>query len=318
MNVTLRQLRLFSTLATRLNFTEAAIVLHISQPALTSAIKALEEELGCKLFDRSSRQVHLSAEGRHLQSLAEKLLPELDTSLANLKAASTGMKEHVTFSAAPSFLRYIACPAIADVAAKHPNVSVHVLGHSAEAAIEGILAEKIDFAICGTLHDLPGISKVQILRDRVGAIASSRVLGNMAIPLRWTDLDPRSYITFTSGYGVRQHLEKFSPIPDIIRHPRFEVSSISSLGVLLTAGIGYGIVPAMIAQPLLQEGLRFLPLEEPRLFRELQLVKLKNRQLSVASTELIKRFAPILHRLNWIEGIEILLDETTTRAFLNS
>src|SRR5690606_27755856 len=126
------------------------------------------------------------------------------------------------------------------------------------------------------------------------------------------------YITFASGYGVRQLLEKSSPVPDIIRHPRFEVSSISSLGVLLTEGIGYGIVPAMIAQPMLREGLRFLPLDEPQLFRELHLVKLANRRLSPAATELIKRFAPILRRLNLIEGINVTLDDEAVHRFLSS
>jgi len=318
MNVTLRQLRLFLALAKRLNFTQAAAMASVSQPALTSAIRALEDELGCKLFDRTSRQVRLSAEGKQLQAMAEQLVGELDTSLESIRASATNMEGHVVFSAAPSFLRYVACPAIADVAIKFPNISVRVMGHSAEEAIGALLEEKIDFAVCGMTTSVPGISGTLMLKDRVGVIASSRVIGHLSAPTRWNELDPRGYITFASGYGVRQLLEKSSPVPDIIRHPRFEVSSISSLGVLLTEGIGYGIVPAMIAQPMLREGLRFLPLQEPPLFRELQLVKLANRRLSDASTELIKRFAPILRRLNLIEGIDVMLDDEATRQFLSS
>lgn len=317
-NVTLRQLRLFLTLSKRLNFTQAAAMASVSQPALTSAIRALEDELGCRLFDRSSRRVQLSAEGKQLQAMAEQLLCELDTSLESIKASASSMEGHVVFSAAPSFLQYVACPAIADVASKYPNISVRVMGHSAEDAIGALLQEKIDFAVCGMMAPQPGISGTLILKDRVGVIASSRVIGHMTTPAHWSELDPRGYITFASGYGVRQLLEKSSPVPDIIRHPRFEVSSISSLGVLLTEGIGYGIVPAMIAQPMLREGLRFLPLEEPKLFRELQLVKLANRRLSDAATELIKRFAPTLRRLSLVEGIDVTLEDEAVCRFLAS
>lgn len=91
--MTLEQLRIFATVAEMLHFTRAAEVLHLSQPAVSAAIAALEAEHGLRLFDRIGRRVELTAAGQLLHGQARAILAKVDeagTMLAELSGLSRG------------------------------------------------------------------------------------------------------------------------------------------------------------------------------------------------------------------------------------
>lgn len=69
-----RQLLIFATLGRCLSFTRAARELFVTQSAVSHAVRALEEDLGCRLIDRSNRQVELTPAGRLLMASAQRLL----------------------------------------------------------------------------------------------------------------------------------------------------------------------------------------------------------------------------------------------------
>src|SRR5690625_3236161 len=84
MNIKLRQLEAFVAVARYSQFTLAATSIHISQPALSMLIRELETALSAKLFDRTPKGVHLTAEGREFFSVAERALSDLQTAANNV------------------------------------------------------------------------------------------------------------------------------------------------------------------------------------------------------------------------------------------
>ena len=113
MNITLRQLRAFIAVARSGSFTLAAESLFITQSALSGLIKELEQSLGVRLFDRSTRRIQLSDIGRGIYPLIDKILADLDGVLdevANLKA----LKKGVVRVAAPQLM---ACTLLPEVIA---------------------------------------------------------------------------------------------------------------------------------------------------------------------------------------------------------
>ena len=105
MNVSVRQLRAFITLAEQRSFTRAAALTHLSQPAFSALIRALEDALGLRLFDRSTRHVELTVEGRAFEGSARRVLGEFDGALAGVRdhaARRRGRRSRCSTSSSPS------------------------------------------------------------------------------------------------------------------------------------------------------------------------------------------------------------------------
>jgi DNA-binding transcriptional LysR family regulator len=81
-----RKLLAFATLARCGNFSQTARELFLTQSAVSHAIKSLEDELGCRLFDRLGRKAQLTLAGRHLLEYASRILDEMQLARANLES----------------------------------------------------------------------------------------------------------------------------------------------------------------------------------------------------------------------------------------
>jgi len=126
MNPTLRQMRAFVALAKNGNFTLAAQSLHVTQSALSGLIKELEQTLGARVVDRSTRRIDLTDIGRELFPLFSQMIDDLDGALANV-ADHTRLKKGVVRIAAPQLM---ACALLPQVIAawrlQHPAIAVRL------------------------------------------------------------------------------------------------------------------------------------------------------------------------------------------------
>src|SRR5881409_1988343 len=102
MNVSTRALHAFVTLAEQRSFTRAAALCHLSQPAFSALIRALEDNLGARLFDRTTRSVELTAEGRVFVESARRLLRDVDDALADLRDHAARRRGRVAIAVLPS------------------------------------------------------------------------------------------------------------------------------------------------------------------------------------------------------------------------
>src|SRR6185295_1838768 len=85
MNASVRQLRAFLSLAELRSFTRAAARSHLSQPAFSALIRALEDAMGARLFERTTRSVELTVEGRLFLDSAQRLVRDFDQSVLDLR-----------------------------------------------------------------------------------------------------------------------------------------------------------------------------------------------------------------------------------------
>ena len=105
MDITLRQVRSFQTVARVKSFTQAASILNLTQPALTVQIRRLEEALGVKLFDRDTRSVELTRVARDLLPAFERTVQDLDAALGSARDIASQTRGVVTRLAALPFGR---------------------------------------------------------------------------------------------------------------------------------------------------------------------------------------------------------------------
>lgn len=280
-NVTLRHLRCFATVAREGSFTQAAKRMFITQSSLTAAIQQLEQAVGLRLFDRTTRRVTLTREGASFVPVAERLLNEFDAAVADVRAVAERQRGHVSIAAAPSVVALILAPAIAVFSATYPNISVAVSDGGAELVQQRVLASEADFGITSRWADDPGLEFQPLLYDRFGVVCrNDHPLSRSKKRISWKRLQGERYIGLGVDTGIRTMLQSTPDLPAMLRTPHFEVSSTGSLHAMLDAGLGISVLPALAAhlKPLNQ--LAFRELAEPRLEREICVITRRGRALS--------------------------------------
>src|SRR5258708_19657548 len=123
MDLNMRQVRAFVSVAHLKSFTRAATVMNVSEVALTVQIRKLEEILGIKLLDRNSRTVDITRVGRELLPVFQRILHELDSVLVDTRALATQQHGVVRIAALPSFAAGLLPAAITPFRRSNPRVS---------------------------------------------------------------------------------------------------------------------------------------------------------------------------------------------------
>ena len=118
----LSAIRVFEAAARHSSFKEAAVELHLTPTAISHQIRALEEWMGERLFDRRTREVVLTDAGRHLSKAASKSFNMLRQSVAELKRTHN----NITVSTTSSFAALWLIPKLADFNARHPDIAVDI------------------------------------------------------------------------------------------------------------------------------------------------------------------------------------------------
>jgi len=120
----LRHLRYFIAVAEELNFSRAALRLHIAQPPLSQQIRQLEDELGLQLLERGSRPLRLTEAGRFFKTEASKLLAQLDQTVAGAKRIGRGEVGWIGIGYVGSAMNLLLPPILRRFHAEHPGVEV--------------------------------------------------------------------------------------------------------------------------------------------------------------------------------------------------
>lgn len=168
----LRQLKYFIKTAQTLNFSEAARSLYITQSTLSQQIKALEDELGCPLFERNSHNVSLTESGEIMVPLVKQILHDAEvckSQIMDLQDLITGtLNIGATFSFSP-----LVKETIKDFISRYPGVRLNVINRSMEELMEMLRRREVDFVLAfkpDTLFD--EIESQVLFEDRLSVIMS--------------------------------------------------------------------------------------------------------------------------------------------------
>src|SRR5690606_32547653 len=127
MNLSVRHLRAFLTLATTRSFTRAAQELHISQPGLSLMMREMESRIECQLFERTTRSVELTDVGRRFLVSAQRIIDELDSIAPALNQASVAQRQTLHVAATPVFAASVMPHVHKRLRILHPGVSLQLV-----------------------------------------------------------------------------------------------------------------------------------------------------------------------------------------------
>lgn len=141
------RLKVFRVVAHHLNFSRAADELLLTQPAVTQQIKALEEEYGAPLFDRTGGRISLTAAGEILLPFAMQLKTICDQAYEAVSSAAGSPSGTLTVGASQTIGQYLLPKFIAGFAKRNPRVSVKAIGGNTDAILEALTQHRIQLAM---------------------------------------------------------------------------------------------------------------------------------------------------------------------------
>lgn len=262
MHVTLRQLQAFAQVVRTGSFSEAAQAMHLSQAALSGLIRELEQRVGVRLLDRTTRSVSPSAVGEAFDPMVRRVLATLDEALASLSNLKE-LRRGVVRLAAPEPLSCTLMPElIAAYSAEHPGIDVRF----DDVPIELVLSElhegsaDLGFGPAGALRD-EGIEAHVLWADPLWvAVAPDDPLAE-GEAVRWKDLRDVPVFNYMPNFAPNV----LSHVP-ARNHPRqlAAVHRVNTALSMLQVTRGAVVCP-LITEPLVRGfGLAFLPLLQPQ------------------------------------------------------
>ena len=260
----LRKLRYFLMVAEELHFGRAALRLHLAQPPLTRQISALEAELGFKLFDRTSRTVTLTAQGRSFLPYARGVLEQVELAQVIAGKLAAGTAGQLTLGYVSSIaLSDLFSQAIQAFAQRFPDVQLTLV----ECASGNLGAQVADGRLdVGLSRLLPQSKEVQALslgEERlVAALSTDSPLASLA-QVSLAQLSAYPLILFPADYGsgLNQSIEQLYRRHGQPLRPGPTGRQITSIIALVAAGQGVALVP-QCTQSLMNKGVTYRPLVE--------------------------------------------------------
>jgi DNA-binding transcriptional LysR family regulator len=312
MSVTLRHLRAFEGVARLSSFTRAADELQISQPALTMAVRQLEEMVGASLFDRTTRRVTLTLEGGDFLPTAQRLLHDFDVAIEDIRAVAKRWRGRVGIASVISIATKMLPRAIREFGDTHPAISVHLRDGNSSDVRRRVRRNEVDIGFASMDRSDPELDFAPLFRDQIGLLTrADHPLLRMRRQLTWADLDGHDFLGLAPGTATRPILESVTNLPASVLAPRYEVSNQSTLEAMLEAGIGVTIVPALTGSRQANAPLQFRPLADPVMWRTIYVITRKGRKLSPAAYTLAGMVsASIRHLCADNSLIEVLDDDT--------
>lgn len=254
-------------------FHAAARQVHRTQPALSMAIRELESRLGEALFERGN-QATLTPFGYYCVPRFRELITQHDRLSRELVAQVGREAGHLDMAAVPSVASRLMPRLLADFVACYPGLKVSLHDGNADFVREQVLAGEVDLGLTSLWEQDAALSFMPLMHDALGVVCrDDHRLASRQI-IHWQELLQESLI----GNGTSRLLQG-TDAAALLEHHTFYISNMISLTAMLVAGLGVTTLPRL-AFPEEYERLRFIPLSEPRVEREIGLLQLAGRSLS--------------------------------------
>lgn len=270
MNMSQRQLQIFVTTATLAHVTQASEALHISQPGLTRALNAFEAQLGCQLFERTTRRVTLTREGLLLLPRAQALLRQMRAAHEALSGRSGALQGTVSIAVGSALGCTVLPIAVKDLAKRHPGIRLRIVDDNSQGITDRVRKAEVDLGIGSLIGRAASIVSEKLLSAPLGLLGhSAQMPGGKSVHIG--AIQGASLLKVHGDTSIAQLLAIHGS--ELIQQMEqgAEVSSLALQLAMVQAGVALTVLSALGASHPQAAGLRFVPLS-PRLHREVFLM----------------------------------------------
>ncbi len=286
LNVSTRQVKAFLALAEQKNFTRAANQCHLSQSAFSTLIRTLEDAISIRLFDRDTRKVELTPEGRLFLAGASRLLEDFRAALSDLGEHAARRRGRVALAALPSLAAGWLPGVLAEFRAHYPGIELDVADELSESCVERVRSGRADFALAAVRASAPELRTDPFCSDRFHLVCRADHPLAARRTLTLAQLAGEPFIHLARSSSVRQHIE--AAVRPAQMNRVMELEQLSTVAGMVRAGLGITVVPSLTLFHFQHPDLATRPLNAPGLKREIFVIRWKDRSLSSAAQVLLE------------------------------
>ena len=284
-NVSTRELRAFVTLTEQRSFTRAADLCSLSQPAFSALIRALEDHVGARLFDRTTRSVELTAEGEAFIEPARRLLRDTEAAVDDVRDHVARRRGRVAIAVLPSLAAGWLPSLLADFHARYPGIELDVADVLSEQCIDRVRLGRADFALASTRTKAPELRTERFCTDQFHVVCRrDHELAQGRGTARLAEVARYPIVQLARSSSVRQHLEA-AIYPTRLRTV-LELEQLSTVARMVRAGLGITVVPSLTLFYFEDKDLLSRAVKAPGLTRQVFLVRRSDRALSTSAQAL--------------------------------
>ena len=246
MNLSTRQMRAFLQVARLGNFTRAAEQAHITQAGLSILVREMEKQLGCRLFDRTTRVVSLTPEGRRLLPVVERLVTDLDDVAAELGAAGDASRRTLRIAATPLVSSHLLPQVFTTFRQAHPQVSLRLFDADLRDVEAMVTAGDADMGLGFIFKAAAGLERTPVGRFHLMRVEPSgdEADGPAAVGTApWSALCSAELIGLPAGNPIQKLIDQHLATIGRADAQRPAFNFFGTLISMVEAGFGSAVMP---------------------------------------------------------------------------
>jgi len=270
-------------LAQSSSFAEASDKLNLSQPALSIAIKNLEQTLGGTLITRSTRTLALTHEGRAFLSTAKRLMHEWENAFNDVSNMFSLKLGKLNIAAMPFFSASILPDILMKYHQQHPNITISLFDVVNENVIESVRSAKSELGICFNPGNTDDLEFINLYTEEYIAIIHPQNPLASKQKISWSELFKFPFLTLQNPASLRQDISEAMKANNIPFSVHIETCQLTTIGELVSTGLGVSAVPKSSIKQMKQMGLLYRPLINPMIKKNVGIIYRRRYELSVAA-----------------------------------
>ena len=238
-----RQLRAFHLVARHRSFARAAEELLITPSGLSVLIRELERQLGFRLFDRTTRQVTLTAFGDELITVTETSLGALDAAMSRIEHSAKGRERWISVGTTPWLAANLLPPAIRQFRERRPDLRIRLFDGWLDEIQQRVEAGKLDMGV-GIFKTSPGAKRSPLFCFALMAVFPDQGAAISSMPMRWSSLSGQRLISLTKDYPHQLVIDKQLAKVGVFSRRGQVVKLLETQIALVEANEGIAVIPS--------------------------------------------------------------------------
>ena len=283
MNITSRQLKAFLLTAHHQSFSRAAERLFITQSGMSVLVRELEDQLGFRLFDRTTRRVALTESGTRFLPIADRSLLELESAAANIGRSASAANQRLALGAMPLIAATLLPAAISAYAKHDPTLHISLHDGDRRHLVAMVSSGTLDLCLGCFIEPLSGMRRVALYRFSLMLIEPAKSADTPPRPMRWAEIGEQPLLALSPDNPVQQLIERSLQRIGRRTTPHMIYNYFGTQIAMVEAGAASAVVPSFAVPACLGRRVAMHPLVDPVVPIDLYQIVSRGRKLPAAS-----------------------------------